>query len=51
MNTNKLEHDQCTEYDVCKDRGTFAGYMIPCGYQLIQIHTIFYAKVDGLHKD
>ena len=35
MNPNKLEYKQLTEYDMFKDLGSFAGCMIPCGYQLI----------------
>ena len=50
MNANKLEHDQLTKYNIFKDRGPFAGCMIPCGYQLIRVHTIFDVKVDGQHK-
>ena len=50
MNTNKLEHKQLAEYNVFKNRGPFAGYMIPRGYQLIRVHTIFDVKVDGQHK-
>ena len=42
MNVNKLEHKQVAGYDAFKDRGFFAGCMIPCSYQLIRVHT----KVD-----
>ena len=47
MDANKLEHKQLKEYHVFKYRGPFAGCMIPCGYQLIRVHTIFDVKVDG----
>ena len=50
MNANKLEHEQLTEYNVFKDKRRFAGCKIPCGYQLIRVHTIFDVKVDGRHK-
>ena len=42
----KLEHKQLREYDVFTDKGRFAGCRIPCGYQLIHVHTIFDVKVD-----
>ena len=47
---NKLEHKQLREYDVFIDNRRFAGCRIPCGYQLIRVHTIFDVKVDGRHK-
>ena len=50
MDANKLEHEQLREYNVFTDKGKFAGYKIPCGYQLIRVHTIVDVKVDGRHK-
>ena len=50
IDANKLEHKQLTEYNVIKDEGQFAGYRIPCGYQLIRAHTIVDVKVNGRHK-
>ena len=50
MDTNKLEHEQFTKYNVFKDKGLFAGYRKPHGYQLIRAHTIFDVKVDRRHK-
>ena len=50
MNANKLEYKQLTEYDVFKDQEPFAGCMIPCGSQLIQVHTTFNIKVDRRQK-
>ena len=47
---NQLEHEQLRGYNVFTDKGRFAGYRIPCGYQLIRVHTIFDVKVDGRHK-
>ena len=49
-NANKLEHEQLKEYDVFTDKGRFADYKIPRGYQLIRVHIIFDVKVDGRHK-
>ena len=49
-NENKLEHEQLKEYDVFTDKGRFTCCRIPCGYQLIRVHTIFDVKVDGRHK-
>ena len=46
----KLKHEQLIKYNVFKDTGTFAGCLIPCGYQLIKVHTVFDVKVDGQHK-
>ena len=50
IDTNKLEHKQLREYEVFTDKGKFAGFRIPRGYQLIRVHTIFDIKVDGRHK-
>ena len=47
---NKLIHEQLKEYKVFTDKGKFADYRIPRGYQLIRVHTIFDVKVDGRHK-
>ena len=33
-----------------KDQGPFSGCMIPRGYQLIQVHTIFDVNVDRRHE-
>ena len=38
------------KYNIFKDRGPFTGCIIPRGYQLLRIHTIFDVKVDGQHK-
>ena len=50
MDADKVEHEQLREYNVFIDRGKFAGCRIPCGYQLIRVHTIIDVKVDGRHK-
>ena len=47
---NILEHKQLQEYNVFTDKRKFAGCRIPCGYQLIRVHTIFDVKDDGQHK-
>ena len=50
MDANKLEHEQLAKYNIFKDRGPFAGCLIPRGYQMIKVHTIFNVKVDGQYK-
>ena len=50
IEANKLEHEQLKEYNVFTDKGRFAGCRIPCGYQLIRVHTNFDVKVDGRRK-
>ena len=50
IDLNTLKHEQLMEYEVFKGQGPFAGCMIPQGYQLIRVHTIFNVKVDGRHK-
>ena len=50
MEANKLKHEHLREYDVFIDKRRSAGCRIPCGYQLIWLHTIFDIKIDGRHK-
>ena len=46
IDANKLKHKHLAKYNLLKDRGLFHGCIIPCGYQLIRVHTIFDVKVD-----